>query len=167
MKDNNTYYYYLREIGGEPRNYPSDKNGWQKLVKTDILETTVTSIPAKATKVTGNDIPELIADKIEDEENIITTVYKETDNVYYVKKEEIVKKEEPKPEEEETEPEEEKPIEKTPEEVLSEIVATSVRSLGLEKINSSAKNVLEEFEQQALNTRDKVKKRTRDNREGR
>ena len=67
---------------------------------------------------------------------------------------------------EEESQEEVKPVEKTPEEVLSEIVATSVRSLGLERINSSAKNVLEEFEQ-TLVTKDKVKKKTRDNKEGR
>ena len=73
------------------------------------------------------------------------------------------------PEEQAAEPQEEEktPIEKTPEEVLSEIVATSVRSLGLEKINSSAKNVLEEFEQQTFGTAEKVKKKTRDNKEGR
>ena len=89
MKDNNVYYYYLREKGGVLKDYPKDKDSWQKIVKTDVVETTGATLPNKVTKL-ENDIPDKISEKITTEQDATTTVYVDEDGIYYVVKETII-----------------------------------------------------------------------------
>ena len=103
------YYYYLREIGGNPSDYPTDSSSWKKITKSDVIESTIANVPEQAKKISTSNIPEQLSQAIGETEGATVTVYQNTENknIYYVVKETAVENKpantEPAPKEEPTE----------------------------------------------------------------
>ena len=96
IKDNNTYYYYLRKIGGEPTDY--SKEDWKKIVKHDMTTENVTSLPDENIReeitISSSNVPKELYNIIKNESGIKLYKNKDSKNIYYTsdeENEEIVK----------------------------------------------------------------------------